>query len=442
MSQPDNLSTEIALSMNILMLSTRHKRGGAAVAASRLQEALRAQGHDATLLVRDLDCPDPGVRDARRECGIKERYRRAFNRLRNENDLNRYPALKREGQEKFSHFRGRFDVSGHELLESADVVNLHWIADFVMLENLLNRIPGTTPVVWTLHDANPFTGGCHFTQGCRKFQNGCTACPQLDSSDEGDLTSDGNSYKRRALSALDDGQLHVVAPSQWIGRESGDSALLGHVPHTVIPYGLDLRRFHPIDKRHARESYGIEEGRPTVLALVESLENQRKGLDLLIEALHLIPAERRPLLLLAGEGSVPAGDVEVMGLGILTGEDALARAYCSADLHVVPSREDNLPNTVLESLACGTPVVAFDIGGMSDMITPEETGLLAAPGDTGDLADCIGKMLENPELDKSIRRACRDDAERRFGSELQAHRYAELFTRLSHASKQGRNPSP
>jgi glycosyltransferase involved in cell wall biosynthesis len=311
-----------------------------------------------------------------------------------------------------------------------DIVNLHWVCDgFVRVEAVAQF---AVPVVWTLHDMWPFTGGCHYNGECRGFELRCGNCQQLGSRTQHDLSRLVWGRKQRAWDGVN---LTVVAPSRWLADEARCSSLLRTVRIEVVPYGIDLQLYRPMDRVRARASLELPREAPLILfGAAAAVHDRRKGFDLLQLALSKLrgslPEDAR-LIVFGGDASERNVDfgLPIHYLGTLTDEAMLARLYAAADVFVAPSRQDNLPNTVLEAMACGTPPVAFDVGGMRDLIDSRATGWLARPFDTEDLARGIGWVLAHPraaELGAAVRRK----AERELGAELHAKRMLALYNSL------------
>ena len=313
----------------------------------------------------------------------------------------------------------------------ADVYNLHWTADlldFRMLRRLANR----APIVWTFHDMNAFTGGCHYDRGCGRFANECGECPIIGSSDSRDVTRRVMRRKRRALSAICDSKLTLVSPSRWMAAEARRSSLFGRFESLVIPYGLDLDTFRPVSKEGARRRFALEANEHVVLFVADHLRNPLKGWSQLKQALAEIPDLSHFRVLTVGGGVTEQMSAPMFRhLGRLADPDAIRDAYNAADLFVIPSLQDNFPNTVLESLACGTPVVGFATGGVVDAVEHGVTGMLAPTGNARELAACIIKVLSNEVLRESMARAARARAVSRYGLDQQARAYIALYERLA-----------
>jgi glycosyltransferase involved in cell wall biosynthesis len=227
------------------------------------------------------------------------------------------------------------------------------------------------------------------------------------------------------------GRLQIVALNQWIAGEVRRSALLQDVPVHVIPNGLDTAAFAPRDRRFARQALGLSPDARVVLFVAGTTTNRRKGFAPMAEALAGL-ADMPDLQLVSigrGGGQVDAR-IPHLALGPLSQDRMLSVAYSAADLFVIPSLQDNMPSTVIESLACGTPVVGFDVGGVSEMVRPGETGLLARAGDVGELRATLRRLLEDAALRDSLAERCRQIALAEYNQELQARRYLALYERI------------
>jgi glycosyltransferase involved in cell wall biosynthesis len=321
------------------------------------------------------------------------------------------------------------DVIGQ--MPPSDIVNLHWVAGFFDYREFFRKIPARLPVVWTLHDMNPFTGGCHFDGGCGKFAERCGACPQLGSNDPKDLSAQVWRRKQGAFSLLNGDTVHLVTPSRWLQGEVSKSTLMSKFRCTAIPNALDTELFQPREQGAARKLLGIPADSAVILFLADWAGEKRKGFDLLVEALKPFRNDRRVYLLAAGR-ELPAHDLgpQLVTAGYLTGEKQLSWVYSAADVFVLPSLQDNLPNTALEALSCGVPVVGFDVGGIPEIVHEGETGLLVAAKDVAGLRAAITSVVENKDVRVRMAEAGRRFAVANYGLEIQARRYLELYTEL------------
>ena len=326
------------------------------------------------------------------------------------------------------------DVSFHPAVQQADVLHLHWVNfGFLSLRSFHQLIDLGKPIVWTLHDMWAFTGGCHYSRGCDHFQTYCRQCPYLKRPGERDLSYRIFEQKRKLF---DRGGIHLVSPSHWLRDETKQSALLGDFPHTVIPNPIDLDTFRPIDRTVANARLELpSNGSLRLLFGSASVTDPRKGFRYFAEALNRLH-EQQPTaeieVLVFGKGRSYLFNEQpypVRHLGLLSSEDDIVAAYNAADAMVVPSLEDNLPNTIVESLACGTPVVGFQTGGIPEMIDHEQNGYLAAARSADELADGLTFIVNHPNQ-AELRQHARQAAETRYAADVVAGQYVELYSRL------------
>jgi glycosyltransferase involved in cell wall biosynthesis len=383
------------------------------------------------MLVRYRRSDDPTIKKFEPPMDFFSRLRRRIRRERIQRAFNPYRDSRPDGYELFSDDRSEYGDTLLDQMPACDIVNLHWVARFLDYESFFRSIPQKTTVVWRLSDMNAFTGGCHYDAGCGKYNTGCGACPQLGSDDDGDLSRHIWERKRSIFERVDPAYLHFVAQSQWMKDEIQNSALLQRFPVTVIPNGLDIDVFAPRDQEVARDVLGIPQRAKVVLFVAGSLTNRRKGFALLANALERLHSLSGFFLLSVGYGK-PSIDTSIshLHLGHLSNNRLLSLIYSAADLFAISSMQDNLPNTVLEAMSCGTPVVGFDVGGIPDMVRPGVTGLLAPVKDVEALRDAIVEILENPALREEMSENCRRIAVEEYALETQARRYAALYETL------------
>lgn len=325
---------------------------------------------------------------------------------------------------------------GHDTVEQiprASVINLHWVSRFLDLPRFFAWAAGQRiPVVWTLHDMNPFTGGCHYDQGCGRFRDLCGACPQIGSSDPADLATEMQAARMAAYGPGTGALRQIVTPSQWLADEVRRSAVLGHVPVSVIPYGLPHDTYVPGDRQALRAGLGLPQDRATVLLAAQDLHNRRKGSGVAIEALRRLPAATRPLVVTLGNGLLEAPDLDIHAVGNIpeTDDSAAARVFAAVDAVLVPSLQDNLPNVVIEAMACGTAVVGSRVGGIPDMVSDGHSGRLVPPDDPVALADTLADLLADPRRLHAMGESGRALVERRHTLVHQAAAYESLYAAL------------
>jgi glycosyltransferase involved in cell wall biosynthesis len=339
------------------------------------------------------------------------------------------------GYEPFHDCRSIYAKEFLRQLPACDIINLHWVADsFFDYRSFFASVPQRIPVVWTFHDMNAFTGGCHYDLGCDRYQSRCGSCPQLGSTDPKDLAFRIWKRKRDTFGALFPDLLQIVAPSRWLAEEARKSPLIGKFPASVIPYGLDLEIFKPRNKQSAREVLGIPQSAKAVLFLADGMDNERKGFQFLAQALAGIsgPDQVKNLTLISLGRNKPKLELSLPWhhLGFVDNERMLAAVYSAADLFVIPSVQDNLPNTVLEAMACGTPALGFAVGGIPDMIRPGITGELVSPKDVKALGASILRLLNEPTQLAEMSHQCRRTVLAEYPLALQARRYADFYREI------------
>lgn len=315
---------------------------------------------------------------------------------------------------------------------SADIVHLHWMAFFADYPSFFGSIPNEVPIVWTLHDMNPLTGGCHYSGGCTRFESGCGNCPQLVNPGPRDASAIGLELKQ---SVLAEKNITVVTPSHWLADLAQQSNIWpASTRFEVIRLGFDLRQFKPVDENQARRSLGLPEDTVLVGFGAEDTLNLRKGFDLLLGALPKLNCDTEVEFVVFGSGKLPAdaetGGKRIHELGYLDGQEKLNSFYNACDAVVVPSREDNSPQIGLEALACGTPVVGFNIGGIPEYVVEQETGLLADAESPAHLAKRISELVNSTSLRQTLGQNARAFMEAEFDIERQAKKYLTLYQSL------------
>ncbi|MFY9558447.1 MAG: glycosyltransferase, partial [Blastocatellia bacterium] len=323
---------------------------------------------------------------------------------------------------------------------SPDVVNvhnLHKASDQSWSAELVTTCAKHAPTVWTLHDMWSFTGRCAYSYECKKYLTGCdSGCPTPEEHPPLAPERIAEAWNNRRRQLRERPTLVAVAPSLWLAREAKEGLWGDHRVH-VIPYGVPLDVHVPVDRHVARRSLGLDTSGPVILMAAEFLEDRRKGGHLLAQAMPRL--SRRPITIITfgnGRLSLRVGDVHLRELGFVEDEQTKVLAYSAADVFVHPAPVDNLPNVVMESIACGTPVVAFAIGGLPDLVRPGITGWLCNAVSSEDLAVTLECALDEISSGADLRESCRMVAETEYCSSLQAKRYLDLFHALL---KEGRH---
>jgi len=406
-----------------LLISSSDINGGAARAAYRLHRGLQSINVSSQMLVQNKESDDYTV------IAPASKLSKGIGKLKPTLDalpLQLYPQRDRSVY-SVQYLPDQLAAKVAQI--NPDVINLHWINfGYLQIETLAKF---KKPIIWTLHDMWAFTGGCHYNGDCMNYVNSCGACPQLHSNTEKDLS---RWVWRRKSKAWQDLNLTIVTPSHWLADCARKSSLFQNLRVEVIANGLDAQVYKPIDQAIARNLLNLSLDKKLVLfGAMNSTRNKRKGFHLLEPALQKLSEDEKlenvELVILGASrpSEVPNLGFPIHYLGRLNDDIALALLYSAADVFLAPSVQDNLPNTVMESLACGTPCVAFDIGGMSDMIQHQQNGYLAKPFDVNDLAKGITWVLEDEERLKKLGSNSRDKVEQKFTLEIQANNYLSVY---------------
>lgn len=427
------------MSTSVLHLCTNDRSGGAALAAYRLHAALLGSGIKSRMLVRNRSTDDEEVAKIAKPKSFWARFQYRVDRLRLRRDYHRPKQSLLPKLEMFSSDRVPGPGAFGRQLPVADAYHLHWVSNHVDYGRFFGGLSPFTPVVWTLHDMNPFTGGCHYAFGCEKFLASCGACAQLGSRHENDLSRRIHSRKARALSLLDPMTTQIAAPSNWIAQEAKRSSLFRRFSVQTIPNGVNCDVFQPRNRALARELFQLPADHCVILFVADSVANYRKGFDLLQAALKDL-AVRAPVRLAAiGRGRDGSWPADTALLGRIDNERLMSFAYSAADIFVAPTRADNLPNVILEAMACGIPVVSFDVGGVPDLTRPGRTGLLASQEDIAGLRRAIETLLQDQPMRARMAAECRRVAVSEYALEVQASRYKGVYEQLIDASQRLRS---
>ena len=416
--------------MRVVHVSTEDIAGGAARAAYRLHTGLRQLGHDSSMYVFNRRSKDPHVTAFDASMDWTSRIRRRLRRERIARDFARYSTSRPAGFEIFSDDRSEYGDDFMKHLPPCDVINLHWIARYVDQEAFFSAVPKRTPVVWRIADMNPITGGCHYDEGCGKYLDGCGACPQLGSDDADDLSRQVWERKREIFAGVEALRLHFVALNRWMASNLAKHPFLNRFPVTIIPNGLDTDMFAPRNRKFARETLGLPQDATIILFVASNVQIRYKGFLPLTEALSGLKGQDKLLLISVGTKSKLNLGVPHEHLGHINDDRMLALTYNAADLFVVPSLQDNSPNTVLESMACGIPVVGFETGGVPDMVRDGVTGSLAPCNDVAALRAAIEDLIRKPSKREEMGINSRRVALHEYSLVVQAGRYDELYQSL------------
>jgi glycosyltransferase involved in cell wall biosynthesis len=408
--------------INVLHINTWGGIGGAFIASDRLHQSLLQLGQKSVLAYgRVLHNSDAEIKNAAqykfigKHAGKVERLSIKLAKRLGFNDLGNLSA---------------FLLKQEEVFRAASVLNFHNLHSDYFSYLALPYLTKDKPAIWTLHDMWSFTGHCAYSYDCSKWQTGCGKCPYLDAQPAvyRDATYLEWNLKKRLYQHSN---LTIVAPSKWLAEQAQQS-LLNRFPIHWIPYGIDTEAYQPLDPEQCRSRLGVPAGKQVLLFGAQSLTDFRKGGDLLLKALQSLPSvlKAETVLLTLGDcGDTLAETVGIptLNLGYVNSDRLKSMAYSAADLFVFPTRADNLPLVLQESMACGTPMVSFKVGGVPDLVRPGVTGYLAAPEDADDFCNGIVQLLADKTLRHQMSHNCREIALKEYPLDLQAQRYLEVY---------------
>lgn len=412
--------------MHILHANTFDIEGGAARAAWRLHKGLQSLGTQSRMLVQTKTSGDSSV--VERDSGLA----RQLGKFRPCAEI--LPLLPYSGRPPTHWATEWLPTRINQQINSLnpDLIHLHWICRGFMSIADVGRL--SKPVVWTLHDSWPFTGGCHVSGSCPLYRKTCGKCPQLNSSEEDDLSRWIWERKQKAWCRT---PITVVTPSRWLAECARSSSLFGNRRIEVIPNGIDSQTYRPIPRQEARRALALPPDRKLILmSAMNATLDLNKGFRFLEAALQQLAAsgwKDKVELLVVGQTapSTPVNTgIPTRFLGVLKDDESMQQVYSAADVTVLPSLQENLPNSIMESMACGTPVAAFDVGGVPDLVEHKATGWLTKSCDSADLAAGLAELLSNDGLRLQLGQAARAKVEREFDSTVITKRYQALYQEL------------
>ncbi len=411
---------------SVVHISTSDKQGGAAIAAWRLHEGLRKSGVDSRVVCRQRSWSGPEV-----SC-ISTPLFEAADLFHQQRVIPAQP----KAATLFSLSPISLPLLDHPWIAGADVVHLHWVAQFLAPEDIAALYEAGKTVFWTFHDQWPYTGGCHFIGGNTRLEKDWDGRAQIGNA----MHEFARIERQRKMQAFANSPIHVIAPSRWMAEEAVASGVFDPSRIHVVPSGIDTTVFRPSDQAKELD----DENKVRLLFGCQYLGERRKGFPELREALRLCMSD--PLFAQAVEdgqisittfGGIPESGLDLpipsTHLGTLPSEMEVADVLRGSSAFVCPTLEDNLPNVVMESLACGCPVLAFRTGGIPDMVMHEESGLLAPKGDVQALADCLRRFCLNAELRQRLRDGTKHTPPENRSLETQVSRMLELYEAASQA---------
>ncbi len=414
--------------MHVLIVNTAERTGGAAIAANRLLRALNNNGVEARMLVRDRKTDAPEVVNIPQSWDLKPKFlwERGVIWLAN--------GLKKQGIFQVDIANTGTDITTMNEFQWADVIHLHWVNQgFLSLKNLDRILASGKPVVVTLHDQWYFTGICHYSGGCEKYQTQCEKCPML----KGKRKDLARRVFDRKLSMYECRNITFVGCSRWMADLARKSRLTQGHTVTNVPNAIDTDVFKPMDKQAARMRHNLPTDKKLLLFGAQRITDERKGFSFLTEACEHISMHHPTLpgnlgvVVLGGDAEKvkSALPLPVYPVNYLSNEAEIAELYNAVDLFVTPSLQDNLPNTIVEAMSCGVPCVGFNVGGIPEMITHKQDGYVADYCDSIDFAQGISWCL-NESRHPSLCKAARDNALATYSESVATYNYLQVYRSL------------
>ena len=416
------------IGMKVLIVNTSEKTGGAAVAANRLMEALKNNGVKAKMLVRDKETDQLTV------CSLPSSWRLMWHFLWERIVIWFHLRLHREHLFEIDIANCGTDITRLPEFKEADIIHLHWVNQGMLSLKDLRKIVEAKPVVWTMHDIWPATAICHYARGCTQYHKECGQCPLLPGNSRHDLANRVWKRKQRMLQGR---RVTYVCCSQWLAGEAAKSALLQGQTVVSIPNPIDTHVFCPQDKRQSREQLGLPVDKRIILFVSQRVTDPRKGIDYLVEAIRLL-VEQHPemrqqwaIAILGGHAEEVASRLALpaCSLGYVSDQRRIVQVYNAADVFVLPSLEDNLPNTLMEAMACGVPCVGFRVGGIPEMIDHEVNGYVAQFQQADDLARGIRYVLAEADY-ASLSQQCLKKVLHCWSQQSVANRYIDIYNKV------------
>ena len=419
--------------MRVLIVNTSERTGGAAVAAHRLMDALNNHGVKAKMLVGDRTGGKTQT-SSLTVVSLKGRWRQQWHFLWERLVIFVHLQLRRKHLFELDIANAGTDITRLRVFREADVIHLHWINQGMLsLDGIHKILQSGKPVVWTMHDMWPATAICHLTLGCNNFKTACRHCKYLPGGENGTSNLAAKVWRKK-LDVLNGQSVTFVACSRWLEGEARQSALLTEHKITSIPNPIDTYIYKVGNKTEARERLGLPYDKQILLFVSQRVTNRNKGMAYLVEACQLLVKkypemqERMAVAVLGGhaeevEGLLPFATYP---LGYVSDEQHIVDVYNAADVFVLPSLSENLPNTIMEAMACGVPCIGFKVGGIPEEIDHQKNGYVAAYRDAQDLARGIRWVLTEADYE-DLSKAAVTKVKRCYSQQSVALKYTEVY---------------
>ena len=415
--------------MRVLIINTAERIGGAAIAANRLMEALRNNGIQAKMLVRDKQTDQVSV------VALKKSWRKIWQFAWERTVIWAANGFKRHNLFAVDIANTGTNISSLPEFRQADVIHLHWVNQGMLSLNDIKRIIDSgKPIVWTLHDMWPFTGICHYSGSCEKYTTLCQNCELLQNPHKKDL-----SYKvfRKKAKMYNNANITFVACSHWLEDMAKRGSLISGQNITSIPNAINTNLFMPRPKKFAREKLHLPHDKKLLLFGSMKITDKRKGIDYLVEACRILSSEYPELskqlgVVVLGSHADQCASLfpfPIYNMNYVSNEKELVDIYNAVDLYVTPSLQDNLPNTIVEAMACGIPCVGFQIGGIPQMIDHLHNGYVARYKSAEDLANGIRWTLTEGDY-QTLSEEAKRKAVNTYSESIVASQYIKIYNKV------------
>jgi glycosyltransferase involved in cell wall biosynthesis len=399
--------------------------GGGAASMSRLHSNLRKAGVESKILC-EIKTTNAAYVAVKPGLTRTERYIKRVTSKLGLNDIHRISS---------------YTIKRHPAYLESDIIHFHGIHGGFISYLALPSLTENKPAIFTLRDMWCLTGHCAYSFDCDRWKTGCGRCPYPDAHPA--IERDGTRMEWKLKNwAYKRSNLTIVSPSSWLAEQAKKS-MLNRFSIFHIPNGVDTEVYEPLDSIECRSVLKIPRDKRVLMFSSIDVNDWRKGGDLLAKALQDLPDQLKAqvmLLILGLKGERLAAEVgiEALSLGYVSSDRLKAIAYSAADVFLLPTRADNLPLTILESFACGTPVISFRVGGVPELVRPGITGYLAEPENSNDLCKEIMRLLEDEYLGNQMRRPCRSIVMEKYSVELEVQRYTDLYNSILNQEINGR----
>jgi glycosyltransferase involved in cell wall biosynthesis len=400
--------------MKVLHINQSDILGGAGIAAYRLHQGLLNHNIDSSLLVGTLTLESDRISAIPRKIRLENQLSR----------INSFLGL------NYLNIISTFDLVNHPFYQQADIINFHNLHTGYFNYLALPQLTENKQCFWILHDMWAFTGHCSYSYDCNKWKTGCGKCPYPNTPPK--IKRDNTALEWKLKNWIyNNSNLSIISPSKWLADEAKKS-MLNKFPIHHIPHGIDIQAYQPLDKEKCRELLGIPINKKVLLFVAQRFNDERKGGDLLLKSLAKLPEslKKDTILLILGNETEKISqltDITSLNLGYISSDRLKSIAYSAADLFLFPTRADNQPLVLQESMACGTPMVSFNIGGVSELVRHNITGYLASPENIDEFNKGIIALLEDEKLREKMGENCRKIAVEEYNLDLQVKRYVQLY---------------